>query len=72
MIAMDAIAQKLDDEVTVYLRRTGQTQALLASKMQLSELQFSRKRRGEAVWKLSEFLRLCEELDVDPVGFFAA
>lgn len=59
-------SQNIDDAVTVYLRRTGTTQAELASRIPLSEQQFSRKRKGEADWKVTEFFELCFQIGKDP------
>lgn len=60
MTTREKISQNIDDAVTVYLRRSGSTQGDLASRFPLSELQFSRKRKGEADWKMSELVTLSE------------
>lgn len=63
MTAMEKINQNVDDAVTIYLRRTGMSQRELASRFPLSELQFSRKRKGEADWKLTELVMLSDFID---------
>lgn len=70
MSEMTAICQNIDDAVTVHLRREGQTQSELASQMELSEVQFSRKRRGDAKWTLNEYVRLCKLIGKDPRYLF--
>lgn len=63
MTAMEKINQNVDDAVTLYLRRTGTSQRELAGRFPLSELQFSRKRKGEADWRLTELVALSEFID---------
>lgn len=60
MTTREQIAQGIDDSVTVYMRRTGTTQADMAALLSLSSLQFSRKRKGKAEWKMSELVTLSE------------
>lgn len=46
--------ESIDSAITSYMRTNSLTQAQMASKIGISELTLSRKRRGEAEWKLSE------------------
>lgn len=60
MTTTEKINQNIDDAVTLYLRRTGTTQRDLAARFPLSELQFGRKRKGEADWRMTELVTLSE------------
>lgn len=60
MTAVEKINQNVDDAVTLYLRRTGTTQNDLAARIPMSEAQFSRKRKGQADWKMTELVSLSE------------
>jgi len=56
--------QNIDSRITVYLRKSGLTQEELSTVVGLSGLQFSRKRRGEYDWKLSELNKLAEIMGI--------
>lgn len=60
----------VDEVVTIFLRRERMTQAELASKVGLSDVQFARKRRGEADWWVAEIIRLCEIVGAKPSDLF--
>lgn len=60
MTAMAKISQNIDDAITLHMRRMGWTQSDFASRVQLSEAQFSRKRRGDAEWKVSELFKVSD------------
>lgn len=62
MTSLEKFTQNVDDAITVYLRRTGITQNELAAKIPLSEVQFSRKRKGLADWKMTELFALSEQI----------
>lgn len=50
--------ESIDDAITLYLRKTGKTQAQLAEEMGMAENTFSWKRRGMREFTLSEACRL--------------
>lgn len=60
MDSKTAIEKNIDAAIAVHIRMSGATQAEVAKQVGLSEVQFSRKRRGDAEWKLDEFLKVCD------------
>lgn len=50
----------IDEAITVYLRRTGKTQAELAKELGMSENTLSWKRRGIREFKLSEAMKVAD------------
>lgn len=63
MTEIEKLHSVFDDEITLHLRRSGMTQAEFAARIPLSEVQFSRKRKGLADWKMTELVKVCEVLD---------
>lgn len=57
---------QIDEAITLYLKRTGETQADLASEMGMASNTFSWKRRGVREWSLSELVRLSQILGRPP------
>ena len=50
----------IDEAITVYLRRTGKTQAEFAKELGMSENTLSWKRRGIREFKLSEVIQIAD------------
>ena len=62
--------ESLDDAITLHLRKTGKTQAQLASEMDMAENTFSWKRRGVREWSLTDacqLARICGMESIDGV-----
>ena len=50
----------IDREITFFLRVNHMTQGQMAKKLGITELTFSRKRRGESEFKTSELLQVAQ------------
>lgn len=61
--------KSLDDEITLYLRRTGKTQAQLAEEVGMAENTFSWKRRGvrDKEFSLDEVVRVAKTIGMESI-----
>lgn len=56
--------EKLDEAVTLHLKRTGKTQAQLAEEMGMAPNTFSWKLRGIRDFSLTEAAALCDKVGI--------
>lgn len=58
--------ERIDDAITVYLRRNSMTQAQLAEQLGMSENTLRWKRRGDSEFTLSELLKVSQLCGMTP------